>query len=619
MYTTTFYSFKGGVGRTLALVNVGVELANSGKRVLLVDFDLEAPGIDTFEELRASDGQPGIVDYLCDYLKAQCPPEFDGYRYRAPLELASGGEVWVMPAGKRDTGYAARLASIDWQDLYATKNGFLLLEHLKSQWATELKPDYVLIDSRTGHTEVGGICTRQLADTVVILFIPNEQNLSGLAGVVSAIRTESSRSGRQPINLEFVASNVPSLDDEEEILKGMMRKFAKTLEIAERPLVIDRYDSLQLLNQSIFVLHRPRSHLTRSYRSLLRRISQYNLEDRDAALRAMSPQRLRAAGSIAYMESRSESEVKIREVITKHPDDAEILCKAARFCSELGQANVAKTLFDRAVEVAKSAHDPRRFQYHLEAIDFQISTGKNDGAVEDLLAILQLDTIEVHGVIRAIQLLQELQPAPPQELANAKAFQQLQDRDLAEVSSEMYLTREWQRLAMNLLFRGRPWTFTSRSSDPHWLAEAGITAIGLGQFVLAIELLNESARLRNDTILRDQFNLAMARWGATGEIPAAIFANVVALESKTSDQTGNANYEQCLALAEFAIGNIGAAVRRISDARRISREVPFKSFSCWQYLTVSPLEFLKDLESMEQLFAGAPVFPKFIADTRITR
>ena len=41
----TFYSYKGGTGRTMALANVGWILASSGKRVLLVDWDLEAPGL----------------------------------------------------------------------------------------------------------------------------------------------------------------------------------------------------------------------------------------------------------------------------------------------------------------------------------------------------------------------------------------------------------------------------------------------------------------------------------------------------------------------------------------------------------------------------------------------
>jgi cellulose biosynthesis protein BcsQ len=43
MYTITFYSFKGGVGRTMALVNVAAELAKMGRKVLVVDFDLDAP------------------------------------------------------------------------------------------------------------------------------------------------------------------------------------------------------------------------------------------------------------------------------------------------------------------------------------------------------------------------------------------------------------------------------------------------------------------------------------------------------------------------------------------------------------------------------------------------
>ena len=68
MYVTTFYSFKGGVGRTMALVNVAVELAQRGRRVLAVDFDLEAPGLDTFNILRSRKRRPGIVDFVTEYL-----------------------------------------------------------------------------------------------------------------------------------------------------------------------------------------------------------------------------------------------------------------------------------------------------------------------------------------------------------------------------------------------------------------------------------------------------------------------------------------------------------------------------------------------------------------------
>ena len=63
MFIVTFYSYKGGVGRTLALVNTASRLAAKGKSVFVLDFDLEAPGIDAFNLW--SDGQPhqGIVEY----------------------------------------------------------------------------------------------------------------------------------------------------------------------------------------------------------------------------------------------------------------------------------------------------------------------------------------------------------------------------------------------------------------------------------------------------------------------------------------------------------------------------------------------------------------------------
>jgi MinD-like ATPase involved in chromosome partitioning or flagellar assembly len=41
----TFYSYKGGVGRTMALANVAVQLSRKGSRVLMVDWDLEGPGL----------------------------------------------------------------------------------------------------------------------------------------------------------------------------------------------------------------------------------------------------------------------------------------------------------------------------------------------------------------------------------------------------------------------------------------------------------------------------------------------------------------------------------------------------------------------------------------------
>src|SRR5207244_7029673 len=135
----------------------------------------------------------------------------------------------VMPAGQRDATYQSALARIDWPKLYREEDGFLLFEDTKAQWEQEYKPDYVLIDSRTGHTDVEGICTRQLPDAVVVLFFPNEQNLVGLQDVCRRIRSEQTSGLEKLIQLHFAMSNVPDLDDEDRVLTHIRERFTRYL------------------------------------------------------------------------------------------------------------------------------------------------------------------------------------------------------------------------------------------------------------------------------------------------------------------------------------------------------------------------------------------------------
>src|SRR6185437_421451 len=63
----TFYSFKGGTGRTMALANVAWILAANGKRVLIADWDLESPGLHRFFQPFMDPGvseSPGIIDFI---------------------------------------------------------------------------------------------------------------------------------------------------------------------------------------------------------------------------------------------------------------------------------------------------------------------------------------------------------------------------------------------------------------------------------------------------------------------------------------------------------------------------------------------------------------------------
>src|SRR5258708_36735793 len=127
MCAVTLYSFKGGVGRTQALANVGYELARLGHRVLAVDFDLEAPGLETFLVPTDKHDTRGIVDYICDYTNSGKAPPVTDYIQEVELDgdQRNGGRLLLMPSGLRDASYARRLGDLDWQDLYQRRDGYL--------------------------------------------------------------------------------------------------------------------------------------------------------------------------------------------------------------------------------------------------------------------------------------------------------------------------------------------------------------------------------------------------------------------------------------------------------------------------------------------------------------
>src|SRR5437588_296720 len=70
----TFYSFKGGVGRSMAVAGIANLLARQGLRVLAIDFDLEAPGLERYffeaKESRRVRGELGLMDLLTKYKRA---------------------------------------------------------------------------------------------------------------------------------------------------------------------------------------------------------------------------------------------------------------------------------------------------------------------------------------------------------------------------------------------------------------------------------------------------------------------------------------------------------------------------------------------------------------------
>jgi MinD-like ATPase involved in chromosome partitioning or flagellar assembly len=95
----TFYSYKGGVGRTMALANLAIILARLGRKVLIVDLDLEAPGLDryfTTLEMRSS-RKGGMIDLLLAASKGR--KDFPDWHDYISAVLVEGQKIALLSAG----------------------------------------------------------------------------------------------------------------------------------------------------------------------------------------------------------------------------------------------------------------------------------------------------------------------------------------------------------------------------------------------------------------------------------------------------------------------------------------------------------------------------------------
>lgn len=201
----TFYSYKGGTGRTMALANTAWILAANGKRVLTVDWDLEAPGLHRFFHPflpNALAATTGVIDIISEYAWAattrtqRSGPWHLDYAHveqhaisltpeRLGLRFQDGGSLDFLSAGRQDRSYSATVSSFEWDNFYERLGGGLFFDALRDDMKASY--DYVLIDSRTGLSDSADICTIQMPDVLVDCFTLSDQSLDGAAAVARSV------------------------------------------------------------------------------------------------------------------------------------------------------------------------------------------------------------------------------------------------------------------------------------------------------------------------------------------------------------------------------------------------------------------------------------------------
>lgn len=216
---TTFYSYKGGSGRSMAMANVAWALATNSNKVLVIDWDLEAPGLHRYfhpflrdpEQARSA----GLIDRVWEYVAAAgestakdrfASANCSDITQRLDLPFRSKGEIHLLGAGRQDKLYSEKVVGLDWRAFYQQFDGLTFVNRILD-WARGAYT-HILIDSRTGVADTAGICTVQLPDALVVCFVYNRQSIEGTAAVSASIIEARSAQRKSPLRISFVPCRV---------------------------------------------------------------------------------------------------------------------------------------------------------------------------------------------------------------------------------------------------------------------------------------------------------------------------------------------------------------------------------------------------------------------------
>lgn len=379
-YIYTFYSYKGGVGRSMALVNAAYALAGYGRHVLMVDMDLEAPGISGFlersDELGTSqnpeDDVLSVLEAGLNIIHNGAPTEEDAAKLpslgalvrsipaskRQSLQPKYGvlGRLDILPV-RTDGSYTERLSKLALSKLDPERIGHL--SNLLREWfkrhrfshpvfgledfepPAQVPYDYILVDSRTGITEIGGLCVGPLADRLVVLTGLNDQNVHGTktflqeVGIQPAPRPASDApwdaadpiSNRQSVNIQeegvalgpkptiLVASPAPAGEvDRKQVRLQLIQE-----SLGLRPLTLT-YHPLMAVLETNFVRDYPEEPLAQEYRRLVSRMMQIIGDD----ARSLSSEINRLQEEAPSIASAIENALRIA---SEAPDLGEVVLK----------------------------------------------------------------------------------------------------------------------------------------------------------------------------------------------------------------------------------------------------------------------------------------------------
>jgi MinD-like ATPase involved in chromosome partitioning or flagellar assembly len=218
METIIFYSYKGGAGRSLAIANLSNYLSLFGKKVCLLDFDLESPGLHyKFPDFTLDiDTGKGFVDYLYEYSQNNAFPEsIKDYSYDVTHSGSGSGQIILIPAGNlQSPSYRVKKSAISRAKLLCEEleNGCSFFHDIIERLSNELNPDYLLIDWQTGVTCCHYTSAHAIPDKAVCFMTNNRESLEGARLIIKKLQNMKNACEGKQLRLYPVLARIPLKD-----------------------------------------------------------------------------------------------------------------------------------------------------------------------------------------------------------------------------------------------------------------------------------------------------------------------------------------------------------------------------------------------------------------------
>jgi len=250
----SIHSFRGGTGKSNLTANLAAQVAMAGKRVGIIDTDIQSPGIHVLFGLNEDTMGHTLNEFLRSersirevaYAVGEHPTDLPG------LQKLAGKQIWLVPSSIKSSEIGRVLR--DGYDVGKLNEGMQYL--LK-----EMQLDYMFIDTHPGLNEET-LLSIAVSDVLLIVMRPDQQDFQGTAVTVDIAR------GLDVPNLFLVVNKALTRYDFNQVSQQVQNTFESTV-AGVLPLTEDMAD---MGSADIFSLRYPDHPWSKSLRQIAQRI-----------------------------------------------------------------------------------------------------------------------------------------------------------------------------------------------------------------------------------------------------------------------------------------------------------------------------------------------------------